>query len=67
MLALLQGGIGIHKFHTGAWGWGIVNQVLCWIWIPCISALAEGIRYIVLPDAEVERKAAKIDGPFVFL
>ena len=23
VLALLLGGLGIHKFYTGAWGWGI--------------------------------------------
>ena len=66
-LALLLGGIGIHKFYTGAWGWGIVYIALCWTYIPAIVALVEGIRYLTQTDAEFQRKATLVDGPFAFL
>lgn len=67
VLALLLGGLGLHKFYTGAWGWGIVYIVLCWTFVPGIVALVEGIRYLTLSDAEFQRKAAQLDGPFSFL
>lgn len=67
VLALLLGGIGIHKFYTGAWGWGIVYIALCWTYIPAVVALVEGIRYLTQTDAEFQRKATHMDGPFAFL
>ncbi len=67
VLALLLGGLGIHKFYLGAWGWGIVYIVFCWTFVPGIVALVEGIRYLVLSDADFRRKAAQMSGPFAFL
>ena len=67
VLALLLGGIGIHKFYTGAWGWGIVYIVLCWTYIPALVALVEGIRYLTLKQPEFAQKAARMSGPFSFL
>jgi TM2 domain-containing membrane protein YozV len=67
VLALLLGGLGIHKFYTGAWGWGIVYIVLCWTYVPALVALGEGIRYLVLSKEEFARKAAVMKGPFAWL
>ena len=67
VLALILGGIGIHKFYTGAWGWGIVYILLCWTYIPSVFALVEGIRYLVLSKDEFARKAAEMNGPFAWL
>lgn len=67
VLALLLGGLGIHKFYTGAWGWGVVYIALCWSYIPAVLALVEGIRYLTLDEAEFQQKAAQLDGPFAFL
>ena len=67
VLALLLGGIGIHKFYTGAWGWGIFYIVLCLTYIPALVALVEGIRYLTLKQPEFAQKAARMDGPFAFL
>ena len=67
VLALLLGGLGIHKFYTGAWGWGIVYIVLCWTYIPAIVALVEGIRYLVLSREAFASKAAAMKGPFAWL
>jgi len=67
VLALLLGGLGIHKFYTGAWGWGIVYVLLVWTYVPAVVAIVEGIRYLVLSDADFKRKAAQMDGPFAFL
>jgi len=67
VLALLLGGLGIHKFYLGAWGWGIVYIVLCLTYIPALVALVEGIRYLTLKQPEFAQKAARMDGPFAFL
>ena len=67
MLALLLGGIGIHKFYIGAWGWGIVYLLFCLTYIPALMALAEGIRYLVLTPENFYRKAAQMQGLFVGL
>lgn len=67
VLALLLGGIGIHKFYLGAWGWGIVYILFVWTWIPAIIALVEGIRYLTLSDDEFNNKASSLSGPFSFL
>ena len=67
VLALLLGGLGIHKFYTGAWGWGIVYIVLCWTYVPALVALGEGSRYLVLSKEEFARKAAVMKGPFAWL
>ncbi len=67
ILALLLGGLGIHKFYLGAWGWGIVYILLIWTYIPMIMGLIEGIRYLTLSDEEFERKAAENKEPFSFV
>lgn len=67
VLALLLGGLGIHKFYTGAWGWGIVYILLCWTYVPGLVAVVEGIRYLVLSKQEFARKAAAMQGPFAWL
>lgn len=67
VLALLLGGIGVHKFYTGAWGWGIVYLLFCLTYIPALMALAEGIRYLVLTPEDFDRKAAQMQGPFAWL
>ena len=67
LLALLLGGLGLHKFYLGAWGWGIVYILLVWTFVPGIVALVEGIRYLVLAEADFRRKAGQMRGPFSFL
>lgn len=67
VLALLLGGLGIHKFYTGAWGWGLVYIALCWTLVPGIVAFVEGIRYFALSEAEFQDKTAQLSGPFGFL
>ena len=67
ILALLLGGIGVHKFYTGARDWGIVYVVLCLTYIPALVALVEGIRYLTMKQPEFAQKAARMNGPFAFL
>ena len=50
LLALFLGGLGIHKFYLGAWGWGIVYLVLVFTGIPAIAGLVEGILFLTMHD-----------------
>ncbi|MBP1943282.1 TM2 domain-containing membrane protein YozV [Bacillus luteolus] len=50
VLAILLGGIGIHKFYLGKSGLGILYLVFCWTYIPAIIGLIEGIAYLLSND-----------------
>ena len=50
VLALLVGGIGVHKFYLGKIGLGIVYILFCWTFVPVIIAFVEGIIYLVQDD-----------------
>lgn len=56
VLALLLGGIGIHKFYLGKTGAGILYLLFCWTFIPGIIAFIEGIIYLCQSDEDFERK-----------
>lgn len=49
VLALLLGGLGIHRFYLGQW-WGIFYLLFVWTFIPSIIALIEGIIFLVTTD-----------------
>jgi TM2 domain-containing membrane protein YozV len=55
-LALLLGGIGVHKFYLGKAGFGILYLLFCWTFIPAIVAFVEGIIYLVQDDATFSQK-----------
>jgi TM2 domain-containing membrane protein YozV len=50
VLALLLGGIGVHKFYLRKVGLGIVYILFCWTFVPSIIAFVEGIIYLVQDD-----------------
>ncbi len=60
LLALLLGGIGIHKFYLGK-PIGILYLFFFWTFIPAIVALVEGIIYLTFSgtDEEFTEKYAK--------
>lgn len=43
VLAILLGGIGVHKFYAGKIGMGIVYLIFCWTFIPGVIGLIEGL------------------------
>lgn len=45
VLALLLGGLGVHRFYLGQW-WGLFYLLLCWTGIPALIALIEGIVFL---------------------
>lgn len=43
IIALLLGGLGIHKFYLGNSGMGILYLLFCWTFIPALIAFIEAI------------------------
>lgn len=58
ILAILLGGIGIHKFYMGKIGMGILYLLFCWTCIPGIVGLIEGIIYLCESDQKFASRLA---------
>jgi TM2 domain-containing membrane protein YozV len=43
LFAILLGGLGIHEFHLGQVGQGIVYLVFCWTFIPALVGFMDRI------------------------
>ena len=56
ILALILGGLGIHKFYLGKGGQGILYLIFCWTWIPSIIAFVEGIIYLTMDEDKFDQK-----------
>lgn len=56
VLAILLGGIGVHKFYLGQIGMGILYLLFCWTFIPSIIGLIEGIIYLTQSDEDFKAK-----------
>ncbi|MCW2884696.1 MAG: hypothetical protein JWL58_1558 [Streptosporangiaceae bacterium] len=56
ILAILLGGLGVHKFYLGQILMGFLYLLFCWTFIPAFVALIEGIIFLTLPDREFEAR-----------
>ncbi|WP_238583551.1 TM2 domain-containing protein [Anoxybacteroides amylolyticum] len=56
VLAILLGGLGIHKFYLGKLGQGVLYLLFSWTGIPSIIGLIEGILYLFKSDEEFNRE-----------
>jgi TM2 domain-containing membrane protein YozV len=56
VLAILLGGIGVHKFYMGKIGMGVLYLLLCWTGIPAIIGVIEGIIYLTSNDHNFQIK-----------
>lgn len=52
VIAIVFGGLGMHKFYIGKYGQGILYAVFCWSFIPALLGIAEGIHYLSETDEE---------------
>ena len=56
LLAILLGGLGIHKFYLGQNGKGILYLIFCWAYIPALLGLIEGITILCSNDENFQIK-----------
>ncbi|MDR1382847.1 MAG: TM2 domain-containing protein [Planctomycetaceae bacterium] len=71
LLAIFLGGIGVHKFYLGSWGWGIVYIAVVAVTLGFgaiatgIAALVEFIIYLTMDDAQfAEKYSQETQSPF---
>ncbi|MBI1260087.1 MAG: NINE protein [Rhizobiales bacterium] len=55
ILALVLGGIGIHRFYLGNTGLGLLYLVFFWTFIPAIVAFVEFLIFLFMSDEEFDR------------
>jgi TM2 domain-containing membrane protein YozV len=55
-LAILLGGIGLHKFYLNQPGQGILYILFCWTFIPAILGLLEGLSYLTYSQEGFQKK-----------
>lgn len=58
ILALLLGGIGVHKFYQGNMRNGVLYLCFFWTAIPALLGLIEGILMLIADEREYEQKYA---------
>ncbi|SHO54284.1 TM2 domain-containing protein [Anaerocolumna xylanovorans] len=56
ILAILLGGIGVHKFYLGKIGMGLLYLLFCWTAIPAFIGVIEGIIYLCSNDENFQLK-----------
>jgi TM2 domain-containing membrane protein YozV len=56
ILALLVGGLGVHKFYLGKTLAGILYLIFCWTYIPGILSFIEGILILTSSDEKFQAK-----------
>ena len=56
LLVFFGGGIGLHKFYAGNWGWGLIYLAACSTGIPVLLSLIEFIKVLCLSQEEFDKR-----------
>lgn len=54
ILAILVGGLGVHKFYLGRVGIGLVYLFFAWTFVPALIAFIEGLIYLTFSGTDAE-------------
>ncbi len=54
VLAILLGGLGVHKFYLGYTKEGVIQLLLCCVGVSGIIGLVEGVIYLTKSDEEFD-------------
>ena len=54
VLAIVMGGLGIHKFYLGKYGQGLLYFAFCWTFIPEFISVEEGIHFLTETQEQFE-------------
>jgi len=58
LLAMVLGGLGMHKFYLNKPGMGVFYLLFCWTFIPAIVGFIEGLIYLTMDDATFQKRHA---------
>ncbi|MBE6875689.1 MAG: NINE protein [Ruminococcus sp.] len=56
ILAIVLGGLGIHKFYLGKYGKGLIYAATCWSGIPFLISIGEGIHFLTESDEQFQEE-----------
>lgn len=59
ILALVLGGIGIHRFYLGQGGYGVLYLLFCWTFIPAAIALIDFVIFLTMDEVKFNEKYNK--------
>ena len=54
LLAILFGGLGMHKFYLGNYGQGLLCVAFCWTLIPAVIGVMQGVHYLTESQDQFE-------------
>ena len=54
ILAIVLGGLGIHKFYLGKYGKGLLYVAFCWTFIPAVIGVMQGVHYLTESQEQFE-------------
>ncbi len=56
VLAILIGGIGIHRFYLDQWKLGLLYMLLSWTLVPFFIGLIDGILFLIMSEGKFNAK-----------
>lgn len=60
VLALIGGGIGIHKFYLGQPVMGLIYALACWTFFPAVIAIIEAMNFFTMSESLFQTRHAGI-------